>query len=125
MATARTIMFMMSGPSSRSGSTTIPAGGTSASTTGAPAVRAGERRNRSISQVPTGVPVSPPVMIPKVAEVRARVPAPTSPASSSSGANASPVAGPPTSLTEPAITPINGFSPKPRAMAVEPVDPLP
>ncbi len=56
--------------------------------------------------------------MPKVAEVSARVPAPTSPAFSSSGANASPVAGPPTKVTEPAITPSRGCSPKPRAMAI-------
>ncbi len=71
-----------------------------------------------MSQVPIGVPVSPPNTMPNVAEVSASVPAPTRPALSSSGAKASPVAGPPTRVTEPAMTPSSGCSPKPRAMAM-------
>ena len=56
--------------------------------------------------------------MPNVAEVSASVPAPTSPASSSSGEKARPVAGPPTSVTEPATTPSSGCSPKAWAMAI-------
>ena len=56
--------------------------------------------------------------MPNVAEVSASVPAPTSPASSSSGEKARPVAGPPTSVTDPATTPSSGCSPKAWAIAM-------
>ena len=56
--------------------------------------------------------------MPAVAAVSASGPAPRRPACSNTGAKASPVAGPPTSVTEPAITPSSGFSPKPSAMAM-------
>jgi len=53
----------------------------------------------------------PPQVIPNVAAVIASVPAPITPAFSKSGAKAMPVAGPPTKVTDPAITPSSGFTP--------------
>ncbi len=61
--------------------------------------------------MPTGPPASPPHTMPNTAEVIASTSAPGRPAFVNSGAKASPVAGPPINVTEPAITPISGFSP--------------
>jgi hypothetical protein len=68
--------------------------------------------------VPAGLPVRPPKTMPIVAAASASAPAPASPAVSNTGANAIPVAGPPTRVTDPAITPSNGFSPKARAIPI-------
>ncbi len=54
--------------------------------------------------------------MPPIATAIATDDAPTTPASSNSGANARPVAGPPVSVTEPASTPNSGCSPKPTAI---------
>ena len=61
--------------------------------------------------VPIGPPIMPPHTIPTIAAATASVAAPVTPACSKSGANASPVAGPPVSVTEPASTPIRGGTP--------------
>ena len=53
--------------------------------------------------------------MPTIAADTASVAAPATPALSNSGANASPVAGPPVSVTEPASTPISGCSPSAHA----------
>ena len=53
----------------------------------------------------------PPATMPTMAAATASVAAAGTPAASNSGANASPVAGPPVSVTDPARTPISGFCP--------------
>ena len=55
-----------------------------------------------------GPPMSPPETMPTIAEATASVAADGTPASSNSGANANPVAGPPVSVTDPASTPSSG-----------------
>ena len=62
-----------------------------------------------------GPPISPPDTMPIIAADTASVAAPLTPASSKSGAKASPVAGPPVSVTDPASTPISGCSPSAHA----------
>ena len=57
----------------------------------------------------------PPATMPTMAEATASVAAPGTPACSKSGANASPVAGPPMRVSEPAITPRRGGAPSARA----------
>ncbi len=54
--------------------------------------------------------------MPPIATAIATEDAPTTPASSNSGANARPVAGPPVSVTEPARTPNSGCRPNPIAI---------
>ncbi len=65
-----------------------------------------------MSHVPIGAPIRPPDMIPHMAAAIATVAAPGTPARSKSGANASPVAGPPVSVTELQSTPNNGCMPR-------------
>ena len=60
--------------------------------------------------------MSPPETMPTIAEATASVAADGTPASSNSGANASPVAGPPVSVTDPASTPSSGGCPSSVAM---------
>ncbi len=55
--------------------------------------------------------------MPTMAAATASVAAPGTPAASKSGAKASPVAGPPVSVTDPASTPISGCCPSPHATA--------
>ena len=69
-----------------------------------------------MSHVPIGPPMSPPETMPTIAEATASVAADGTPASSNSGANASPVAGPPVSVTDPASTPSSGGWPSSVAM---------
>ena len=56
--------------------------------------------------------------MPAIAAATARVAAPGTPACSNSGAKASPVAGPPVSVTDPASTPISGCCPSIHATAL-------
>jgi hypothetical protein len=60
----------------------------------------------------------PPDTMPTIAAATANVPAAGTPAASKSGANASPVAGPPVSVTDPASTPINGCCPRAIALTI-------
>ena len=69
-----------------------------------------------MSHVPIGPPMSPPETMPTIAEATASVAADGTPASSNSGANANPVAGPPVSVTDPASTPSSGGWPSSVAM---------
>ena len=62
--------------------------------------------------------MTPPATMPAVAAATASVAAPGTPACSNSGANASPVAGPPVSVTDPASTPISGCWPSIQATAL-------
>ena len=66
----------------------------------------------------TGPPIRPPTTIPAIAEATAIDSAPSTPASSNSGAKARPVAGPPVSVVEPASTPNSGCRSKPTATAM-------
>ena len=61
--------------------------------------------------VPTGPPMRPPDTMPTIAAAIATVAAPGTPACSNAGANASPVAGPPVSVTDPFSTPNSGCMP--------------
>ena len=78
-----------------------------------------ERRSkRRISTVATGPPIKPPQTMPAMAEATAIDSAPVTPAFSNRGAKASPVAGPPVSVVEPASTPNSGCKPNPIATAI-------
>ena len=80
--------------------------------------RAGDSPKRRMSIVIAGPPTSPPSTIPAIAEATAIDSAPVTPASSNSGANARPVAGPPVSVVDPASTPNSGCRSKPTATAM-------